>query len=506
MFPALLQSVLTLMGLVYAARIGWLGPRFERSLAGDSRLELLWLAGLFWIVATVFESGWPDIVRFSYSGVFSLFVTVILAMAYQQAYWWTDDLSPKAKRVMETTCHVPEARRMIRCWIWTTTAFLLAAQSSRSASVIAVGLALANCILWGKRSFHLLYLARRTRECGRTPWDKRGDQFDVFLSYRRLNANVVRRIAEGLALRGVRVWFDEYLIRVRDRSLIEQWLSEGIAAAQKLVVFSNDSYAKSPWCCSHELEPFVSRVGVQNVVPVGMPKEPEFLQKYGSLLANCSWKDFAGTELLDEEIEEAIAHICTSIGRESGDKPESLAASNIPAEPNNRVEVQAEKCTVSLDLAGFDFWHDVESNVPRNQDDGVSAFYKREHRGTFVCVEFSAGLTWGEKRSGVAAEQQLSDTQLMEQARDFASSWLEQAGHRDLGVHTVIAFGFRHFAMSYWQTAVGAWARKYSIVIPHPQTGENFEVVVTFTHHGTFADFLAFAPTMDGIIYSMKLR
>jgi hypothetical protein len=214
---------------------------------------------------------------------------------------------------------------------------------------------------------------------------------------------------------------------------------------------------------------------------------------------------------LEHEIAEAVLHLAASLT--SGGAPD-IHPDTLPEE-SNRVEVLADECIASLDLAGFKFLRPFDremKGIPakginlKEVTSGFSDFYACHHRGALVAVEFSAGYESGPQRTMVPVDKRLSDTELMEYTRDFAADFLEECGHRDVGVHTVIAFGFRHFAVSYWNTSVGAWARKYSVILPHPRAQKNFEVVVTFTHFGQFVDFLVFAQRMDAMVNSLQIR
>ena len=494
----LIVQIALLLVLGRLLRIGWSGPRFERSLTGDSRAEVFWLVALAVIAVSSFRHGWPFDSAWSAFGMVSLFATVLLASAYVTAYRWTAELSPRARRAMELACGLPGTRRMIRCWTWTTLALVLGAQTHDRTFLAALLLASATAVVWAPRGVHLLHLAHRTFKCGRTPWDGSSKvEYDVFLSYRRIHANTVRRVAEELMLRNVHVWFDEYMIRTRDRGFVHQRLQEGISASRAMVVFANDSYAGSKWCCKSELEPFLAKCGARQIIPIGMPKESLFQKSYGEKLAGCNWRDMPSPDLGEDRVQEIVTHIVKTLGMEGGAEHRSDA---LP-EAGERVAVMAEGCSVSVELPGFS-WSHAE---PNELADG-SGFYRLVHQGAPVFAEFSAGYEAGPPRAGINAEKQIDDTILIEQTRDFASGYLEEFGYRDVGVHTVVARGYRHFAITYWNTRVGAWSRKYSITLPHPGTGKNLEAVITFTHFGSFADFLRAMPLIGHVVSTLKVE
>src|ERR1039457_3725923 len=69
--------------------------------------------------------------------------------------------------------------------------------------------------------------------------------FDVFLSYNSKDRARVRRLAERLRGAGVRVWFDEWVIRPGDDVYLS--IEHGLGAARTLVLCLSPAALGSEW-------------------------------------------------------------------------------------------------------------------------------------------------------------------------------------------------------------------------------------------------------------------
>lgn len=68
--------------------------------------------------------------------------------------------------------------------------------------------------------------------------------FDVFISYNSTNRNQVRRIADKLRNKGIRVWFDEWSI-LKGQEFQKQ-IEEGISKSRAVAVFVG-AEGLGPW-------------------------------------------------------------------------------------------------------------------------------------------------------------------------------------------------------------------------------------------------------------------
>lgn len=69
--------------------------------------------------------------------------------------------------------------------------------------------------------------------------------FDVFLSHNSEDKTRVRRLAELLRAKGLRVWFDEWVIRPGDDIYLA--IERGLGAARTLVLCLSSAALKSDW-------------------------------------------------------------------------------------------------------------------------------------------------------------------------------------------------------------------------------------------------------------------
>ena len=69
--------------------------------------------------------------------------------------------------------------------------------------------------------------------------------FDVFLSHSAKDKAVVREVAERLRKDGLRVWFDEWVLRPGDHILAK--IEEGLEQSRVLVLFMSANAFGSDW-------------------------------------------------------------------------------------------------------------------------------------------------------------------------------------------------------------------------------------------------------------------
>lgn len=72
-----------------------------------------------------------------------------------------------------------------------------------------------------------------------------GFSFDVFLSHNSQDKSRVRRLAELLRAKGLRVWFDEWVIRPGDDIYLA--IERGLGATRTLVLCLSSAALKSDW-------------------------------------------------------------------------------------------------------------------------------------------------------------------------------------------------------------------------------------------------------------------
>lgn len=70
--------------------------------------------------------------------------------------------------------------------------------------------------------------------------------YDVFLSYPRVDAAPVKRIVESLRAAGLRVWFDE--TDIADFQSITGRIVQGLARSKALIAWYSANYVRSRAC------------------------------------------------------------------------------------------------------------------------------------------------------------------------------------------------------------------------------------------------------------------
>ncbi len=106
---------------------------------------------------------------------------------------------------------------------------------------------------------------------GYGPIDDPDREFDLFLSHASEDKDFTRPLADALAHRGVRVWFDEEAIAIGDS--LRESIDRGMLHSRfGVVVFSQSFFAKK-WT-SYELNGLVTREmrGQKVILPVWHPK------------------------------------------------------------------------------------------------------------------------------------------------------------------------------------------------------------------------------------------
>ncbi len=71
-----------------------------------------------------------------------------------------------------------------------------------------------------------------------------------------------------------------------------------------------------------------------------------------------------------------------------------------------------------------------------------------------------------------------------------------------MAVHLLFLGGYSHLVVAYWLGR--AWARRYSIVLPDPSTGEATEFAFAFGFFGPFDEYCRAVPLMDRVVESLS--
>ncbi|MBL8809852.1 MAG: toll/interleukin-1 receptor domain-containing protein [Planctomycetaceae bacterium] len=191
---------------------------------------------------------------------------VLMIATYSSVYAWVSRLPKHLAFLVEVTSQTSILRYHSRLTAWAGNACLLMhlLRSPDSAiSLAAIGGGVLIFPVWlATRKLMQQSVQRHRCVDGSCPFASlsTGSTFDVFVSYRSLDSNVVREIVDGLIAHGCKPWFAEYMIRFSGRDLFDAAIIQGIRNSRYAVLFTTDAYLNSTHCCD-ELKNTLSQLG-----------------------------------------------------------------------------------------------------------------------------------------------------------------------------------------------------------------------------------------------------
>ena len=132
----------------------------------------------------------------------------------------------------------------------------------------------------------------------------REGNYYLFISYRTTDSTVARQVTERLIASGVKVWFAEYELLVKEQlmmrraseqardAFIHKVLLQGMNGSTHGLALTNDSYAESVWC-GMEIRHLLSRHAPDRLFEVMIPHEHMPHQRFPGLL-RCPGMEFRG--------------------------------------------------------------------------------------------------------------------------------------------------------------------------------------------------------------------
>ncbi len=112
------------------------------------------------------------------------------------------------------------------------------------------------------------------------------DEWDVFISHASEDKDdFVRRLAEGLTARGLRVWYDEFSLKVGDR--LRESIDHGLGKSRFGIVVLSPNFFSKQWPQS-ELNGLVTRegTGLNVILPVWHNVTREQVEEFSPILAD----------------------------------------------------------------------------------------------------------------------------------------------------------------------------------------------------------------------------
>ncbi len=353
----------------------------------------------------------------------------------------------------------------------------------------------------------------------------------VFLSYRTLNSDFVRLVADWLEYNGVATWFAEKDIPLDfqfEEQAIEELIRQGVGGCSHALLFTNLQYLASDWCRLEaqsvlarrggstkpermkggsgfgSYRPLAVRQGPSNVIEVCIPHHDDLERHFWGL-------DRTGVSRLlmspqDLPAFDELERCMRSHGWPIPEQMKGLVSSAHSETKRFSLPILG----LTLDLSG---WNYDDRQVQRNGAQVVvSDYFSRNLDGPVqLCISawrYPPGLG---PRGAVEGDDRELRRQTVEYARHYSEHVLPALFERPcriLGVHLVRCGSRFHFALSYALdlSRLGTTAaRKYSLVGWDPVTRSTYELVFTFQVLGNERRLLGLSPLCDAVVRSLRV-
>ncbi|MBL8809853.1 MAG: toll/interleukin-1 receptor domain-containing protein [Planctomycetaceae bacterium] len=319
------------------------------------------------------------------------------------------------------------------------------------------------------------------------PEDGQGKRYDVFMSYKSQDSDLVRAVAEWLMAAGLRVWFAEYQVLLRERDLFQRAIDIGIAMSQWGIAFTNPTYITSEHC-QNELKALASSTGgdpehLLEIVLGDAPLAKEFLSE-----CRLPWVTephlFTGLPTLFEWLR-------TQLGITSR---ESISAA--PPSGTNGYRGMAD--SYSMDLSRWEQISDERGWQSNSVFDGPAfRLVSQNAMEGKLTISSVRGIDRKSMQYGteVAFQRNYFNALI-----GFAQSEFASTKRTCIGVHLVHKDDQVHFSTTSWNG--DRWQRDYFIESPDAY-GNGLEFSLQFRMDGTFQDFCRCLPATDALAQSL---
>jgi hypothetical protein len=319
---------------------------------------------------------------------------------------------------------------------------------------------------------------------------------DIFISYKSEDAALARRLTDGLAASGWKVWFAEQQVLLAWRWLFPLAILAGIRDARFGLAITNDRWARSRHC-AFEIRMLLWMLGPRHVLEVCAPREPLPHQSYPRLAQSPSFAAGATPAILD--------FVKDTTGA-------TYAAKSSPEAPTEGASYRTEAGGRPLSLT-VEGWRMHRSGAAGPAALGGQAWsYDALPEG-----QLFVNVHWGRETSheGQRVDQGIDDRRMFDTLVKWAPKHIGRVRAKVRGVHLLFHSGLSQMGVTYWvreqtvagpsgATSVGGyWTRKLSLVIPNRATGAMGEFVFTFGFRGPFADYCRYAHIMDAFASSL---
>lgn len=313
------------------------------------------------------------------------------------------------------------------------------------------------------------------------------EAFDVFFSYTSSQAHLVRPVAEQLLAAGVKVWFDEYVIRLWDRAKFRAAIEKGTATARYGVIFVDAFYFDSKHC-QDELRDLITspRCGLSQLIQIILPGGRRHDDRFPEL-------DGANSVSPASTVEEVLTMLSAALPFGPLIKHVRESTTMAPRE----FSVPKTGHLFRINLEG---WRESRHSRVWLPFVGRNALcVERDVGETKLNCNLLTGSVGNLRRIPASSIRDRWQIEYRDSVLGFASSYFQHP-EDFLGVHLVRIGQDGHLALSYRQGAV--WMRKYSLDFSDPVTGEVIEFAFTCSLTGTAETFLSNAHRFDALVTS----
>jgi hypothetical protein len=308
-------------------------------------------------------------------------------------------------------------------------------------------------------------------------------QFDVFLSYKSEDVELVRQVADALIAAGRTVWFAEYLILLVDREKFQDAIDDGIRRSRFGVLFTSDRYVASEHC-RNELEQLLPpRPG--KVLEVRVRDEPGTHERY-PMLGDCPALTYRGD----------VGEVLRFIQEQTALPGEVLP----PPEPEATVPAvfQDAAAGYSVEVSG---WELCSRGGAAYLGQWIGPQFRRQCDGFRAAWNLVIGSPVVAPRRFREGEP-IDDRECFDVTVEFARRYLAaRPGAKCVGVHLFFLAGLSHFVVAYWEG--GLWRRRYSVILTDPE-GVSTEFAFAFGFRGPFTAYCRHVPLMDRVVRSLQ--
>ncbi|HCS54071.1 toll/interleukin-1 receptor domain-containing protein [Rubinisphaera sp.] len=319
------------------------------------------------------------------------------------------------------------------------------------------------------------------------PIDELGNLYNVFISYKSQDSDLVRSVVEWLMSAGLKVWFAEYQILLHDRELFQDQIDLGVSKSQWAIAFTNRAYIESDHC-QDELKALASVSGCKpdhllEIVLGDRPEAKPFLERKGLpwITTPHQYSDLPELfQWLKNQLELPRVPIPTS-------KPD------IPA--NN---YQGMEGSYSMDLTD---WEQISQEQGWQTDRTFEGPRFNLRDNSLASGSLTIASVRGVDRKSIQYGKEVSfQRNYFDALIEFAILEFSIDARDCVGVHLIHKNDQIHFATTSWCSE--EWFRDYYIEMPDAY-GNGLEFAMKFRFSGTFQEFCRFLPATDALAQSL---